>query len=54
MVRTCGASSRLEPAAALQRPVTERTRDGIAVATLNGSGNLALADLLSHHSLLTA
>ena len=27
---------------------------GVAVATLNGSGNLALADLLSHHSLLTS
>ena len=27
---------------------------GTAVATLNGSGNLGLADLLSHHSLLTS
>lgn len=26
---------------------------GTAIATLNGAGNLGLADLVSHHSLLT-
>ena len=29
------------------------TGGGIAIANLNGAGNLGLADLLSHHSLLT-
>ena len=29
------------------------TGTGTAIATLNGSGSLGLADLLSHHSLLT-
>jgi hypothetical protein len=27
---------------------------GTAIATLSGSGNLALADLLSHHALVTS
>ena len=30
------------------------TGGGVAVATLAGAGNLGLADLLSHHALLTA